>query len=217
MNLMRYANVLLIVAVMATCAFGQDGKVVTAEQAWKLGWPAMQGPFGNFLAPRIGVELVDDLASARLLWESEEKNFGRAKHTTGSFKRKGNVAALLGPGAVATPGGWAGPIVAEGKLFATTFRPAGKIYDIKTLFKTVEKGHLEAEDLLIALDAKTGKTVWKAVEPGGFVWGVGKRGGFQVAPVYHEGTIYSMGTTGRITPKGAKRVWTFPNKGPYHE
>ena len=210
MNLMRYANMLLILGPLATCAFGQDGKTITVEQAWKLGWPAMQGPFGNFLAPPTGVELVDDLASARLLWESEEKDFGRAKHTTGSFKRKGNVAALLGPGAAATPGGWAAPIIAEGKLFATTFRPAGKIYDIKTLFKTVEKGHLEAEDILIALDAKTGKTVWKAVEPGGFVWGVGKRGGFQVAPVYHEGAIYSMGTTGRLFAYSAddgKKLW----------
>jgi hypothetical protein len=186
------------------------GEPVTPEQAWRLGWPMMQGPLGNFIPPRTGAELVNDLASARLLWESSEKDFGRAKHTTGSFKRKGKVSALLGDGAVATPGGWAGPIVAEGKLFATTFRPAGRIYDIKTLFDTVEEGHLEAEDLVIALDAKTGKTVWKAAESGGFVWGVGKRGGFQVAPVYHDGKVYSMGTTGRIFAYSAadgKKLW----------
>ena len=207
----RTVAVLLIAQwAVGPAALGQDGKTVTAAQAWQLGWPAMQGPFGNFLAPRTGVELVDDLGSARLLWESEEKDFGRAKHTTGSFKRKGNVAALLGPDAVASPGGWAAPIIAEGRLFASTFRPAGKIYDIQTLFKTVEKGHLEAEDLLIALDAKTGKTLWKAIEPGGFVWGVGKRGGFQVAPVYHDGKVYSMGTTGCIFAYSAadgKKLW----------
>ena len=186
------------------------GEPVTPEQAWRLGWTAMQGPFGNFLAPRTGLELVDDLADARLLWESQEKDFGRAKHTTGSFKAKGKVTALLGPDAAARPGGWAAPIIAEGKLFATTFRPAGKIYDVKTLFGTVEKAHLEAEDLVIALDAKTGKTVWKAAEPGGFVWGVGKRGGFQVAPVYHNAAVYSMGTTGRIFAYSAddgKKLW----------
>ena len=210
MNLMRCVNVLLIIALVTTCAFGQDGDVITVEQAWKLGWPAMQGPRGNFVAPQTGVKMIEHLSEARLLWESSEKDFGRAKHTTGSFKRKGNVAALLGPDTAATPGGWAAPIIAEGKLFAATFRPAGKIYDIKTLFNTVEKGHLQAEDLLIALDARTGKTLWKAVEPGGFVWGVGKRGGFQVAPVYHDGKVYSMGTTGRIFAYSAddgKKLW----------
>ena len=30
------------------------------------------------------------------------------------------------------------------------------------------------------------------------MWGVGKRMGFQVAPVYHDGKIFSMGTTGRV-------------------
>ena len=54
MTLMRYANILMIVAMLATCAFGQDGKTITAEQAWKLGWPAMQGPRGNFSAPPTG-------------------------------------------------------------------------------------------------------------------------------------------------------------------
>ena len=170
----------------------------------------MQGPFGSFLVPKTGAVLVDDLSKARLVWESEDRDFGRAKHTTGSFKAKGKVAALLGPDAIARPGGWAAPIIAEGKLFATTFRPAGKIYDVKTLFGTTEKAHLEAEDLVIALDARTGKTLWKAVEPGGFVWGVGKRGGFQVAPVYHDGAVYSMGTTGRIFAYNAadgKKLW----------
>jgi len=170
----------------------------------------MQGPFGNFRAAKTGAELVDDLSKARLVWESEDKDFGRAKHTTGSFKGKGKVAALLGPNAAAHPGGWAAPIIAEGKLFASTFRPAGKIYDVKTLFDTTEKAHLEAEDLVIALDAKTGKTLWKAVEPGGFVWGVGKRQGYQVAPVYHDEVIYSMGTTGRIFAYAAadgKKLW----------
>ena len=79
--------------------------------------------------------------------------------------------------------------------------------------KRTEPGRLEAEDLLIAIDAKTGKTVWKAVEPGGFVWGVGKRQGFQVAPVYHAGKVFSMGTTGRVFAYEAetgKKVWERP-------
>lgn len=171
---------------------------VPPEQAWKLGWPAIHGPYGNFVAPQTGLELVEDLSQAKVLWESEENDFGQAKHTTGAFKGRGKVAAVLGPTAEKYPGGWAAPIIAEGKLFATSFRPAGKLYDVKTLFDDTERAYLEAKDLLIALDAKTGKTLWKAAEPGGFVWGVGKRQGFQVAPAYYDGVVFSMGTTGRI-------------------
>ncbi|MCG8586794.1 MAG: PQQ-like beta-propeller repeat protein [Pirellulales bacterium] len=207
----RHFLVAFTAAICVSPAFAiEPSKVVSPEVAWELGWPSMRGPYGNFVVPQTGVEVVDDLADARLVWESKDTDFGRAKHTTGAFKGKGKVAALLGPGAVARPGGWAAPILAEGKLFCTTFRPAGKLYGVKTLFDTTEQAHLEAEDLLIALDAKTGKVIWKAAESGGFVWGVGKRGGFQVAPVYHDGTVFSMGTTGRVFAYAAadgKKLW----------
>ena len=100
--------------------------------------------------------------------------------------------------------------MAEGKLFVSSFRPAGKLYEVQSLYGSSAKAHLEADDLLIAIDARTGKTVWKAAEPGGFVWGVGKRNGFQVAPVYHDGVVFSMGTTGRLFAYSAddgKKLW----------
>jgi len=183
---------------------------VTIDQAWQAGWPAVHGPQGNFVPLQTGQELVKDLSQARLVWESKDRDFGRAKHTTGTFKGRGKVAAVLGPNAASHPGGWAAPIIAEGKVFAASFRPAGKLYEVKTLFGGTERAFLEAEDLVIALDAKTGDTVWKAVEPGGFVWGVGKRHGFQVAPAYHDGVVFSMGTTGRLFAYRAadgKKLW----------
>jgi len=189
---------------------------LSETEAWRLGWPAMQGPYGNFQVPQVGAELVDDLSHARLIWESGNRDSGRAKHTTGTFKAKTPQAAtqktldILGPRPVATPGGWAAPIIAEGKIFVTTFKPSGKRYQVQSLYGTVAEAYLEADDLLIALDAATGNTVWQASEPGGFVWGVGKRRGFQVAPVYHGGTVYSMGTTGRVFAYAAndgKKLW----------
>ena len=191
-------------------------EMVSEQQAWQLGWPQMQGPHGNFRPAQTGVALVDDLSEAKLVWESETRDIGRAKHTTGSFKgktpqeRAQRVLDILGPNPKATPGGWAAPIIAEGKLFVTTFKPAGKLYDVKTIDGPTAKAHLEANDLLIALDAQTGKTLWQAAEPGGFVWGVGKRNGFQVAPVHHDGVVYSMGTTGRVFAYAAasgKKLW----------
>jgi outer membrane protein assembly factor BamB len=210
-------SILVLTVLAGPCeAPAAEPEVISEADAWSLGWPSMQGPYGNFVVPQTGIRLIDDLADAKLVWESTDKDFGRAKHTTGSFKAKdaaggaAKICAILGPDAVATPGGWAAPIIAEDKLFASTFRPAGKLYDVETLYGGTAKAHLEAEDLLIALDAKTGKTVWKAAEPGGFVWGVGKRGGFQVAAVYSGGTVYSMGTTGRIFAYAAadgKKLW----------
>jgi outer membrane protein assembly factor BamB len=205
---------LLMAFFVGTRMHAEDS--VSEQEAWQLGWPAMQGPYSNFRAARTGATLVDDLSKARLVWESEEKDFGRAKHTTGAFKSKTpaggaqKILDILGPSPKATPGGWAAPIIAEGKLFVTTFKPAGELYEVKSLYDSTAKAHLEADDLLIAIDAKTGKTVWKVAEPGGFVWGVGKRNGFQVAPVYHGGVVYSMGTTGRLfacSAKDGKKLW----------
>ena len=195
---------LLLLLLLFSSPYVSGQEMVTEAEAWKLGWPTMQGPYGNFQVARTGVPLVNDLSDARLVWESQDKDGGRAKHTTGTFKAKTpqdgvqKILTVLGPNAPATPGGWAAPIVADGKLFVTTFKPAGKLYDVQSLYGSIAKAHLEADDLLIALDAKTGKTLWKAAEPGGFVWGVGKRMGFQVAPVYQAGVVYSMGTTGRV-------------------
>ncbi|MEC7812835.1 MAG: PQQ-binding-like beta-propeller repeat protein, partial [Verrucomicrobiota bacterium] len=216
------------VVLLATLSFAEE--TISPKEAWKLGWPTMQGPYGNYRVPQTGVKLVDDLSKARLVWESETRDFGRAKHTTGSFKgktpqdRAQKIRDILGPDPKNTPGGWAAPIIAEGKVFATTFKPAGRLYDVKVHPSNEQekknpitaKAHLEANDMVIALDAKTGKTLWQASEPGGLVWGVGKRMGLQVAPVYHGGKIYSMGTTGRVFAYRAsdgKKLWqTKPEK-----
>jgi|AP45_3_1055517.scaffolds.fasta_scaffold10472_2 outer membrane protein assembly factor BamB len=219
-----HANALALAILLSIASLAYTGETIPPEEAWNLGWPTMQGPYGNFRVPQTGATLVDDLSKARLVWETEDKDFGRAKHTTGAFKGKTaqdrvrKILDILGPNPKATPGGWAAPIVAESKVFATTFKPAGKLYDVQALAYDEEsrknpmtaKAHLEANDLLIALDAKTGKTLWQASEPGGFIWGVGKRNGFQVAPAYHGGVIYSMGTTGRVFAYAAndgKKLW----------
>ena len=51
-------------ALLATLSFA--GETISEEEAWKLGWPAMQGPYGNYRVPQTGVKLVDDLSKAHL-------------------------------------------------------------------------------------------------------------------------------------------------------
>ena len=210
------------ILIIAACSCMANNSLVSSEEllieatALQRGWPTVQGPNGNFSVPRSGVKLVDDLSKVRLVWESEDRDAGRAKHTTGTFKAKSRdgsiqkILDVLGPNPVTTPGGWAAPIIADGKVFVTSFKPAGKLYEVKSLYGGTAKAYLEAENLLIALDAQTGKLLWKAREPDGFVWGVGKRMGFQVAPVCHDGMVYSMGTTGSVyayLAKDGKKYW----------
>ena len=157
---------LMVSLVWSAVLCAQDP--ISEAEAWALGSPSMQGPYGNFQVPQTSVELIDDLSEAKFVWESEDSDFGRAKHTTGAFKSSTpeggaqKIRDILGPSPKATPGGWAAPIVADGKLFASTFKPAGKLYDVESLYGSKAKAYLEADDLLIALDAKTGKTVLKA-------------------------------------------------------
>jgi outer membrane protein assembly factor BamB len=172
-------------------------------------WPQANGPFGNFTPRQYNVRLLDDASQARQVWLSDDDDLGYAKGSASGYVQ--NLARWPGH-----PGSSSGPIVAEGKLFVTTFRPAGDAWaenlpQFKNLdqqqkpFTAEETARLRqnlrilADDLTVAIDLQTGKTAWKAVEAGkGLNRYMGKRQGFCVSPAYHQGTVFSMGTTGLL-------------------
>lgn len=166
-------------------------------------WPQANGPFGNFVAPRYGHELVEDLEDARTVWTSEEAELGYAKTSvSGFFGQRANW-----PG---HPGAANSLIAAEGMIFASSFRPAGETWQetkAQQLAKFTPEQQakirralsIDADDITVAIDMATGKTAWKRIEAGrGFFRGMGKRGGWGVSPVYHDGAVISLGTTGRL-------------------
>ena len=227
---MRYtlSNWLVVMATFLPCAataaalgaaLADPQRTYSEEDAWRIGWPMLQGPCGNFLPLRTGTPLVDDLLKARVLWISSENDFGSAKTGSKTFATAADVTARLGSEAAVRPGNWAGVIVADGRVFGASFRPAGRVYEGTVKGgDAVAKFRLDAEDLLIALDARSGKLLWKAVEPGGLVLSGGKRGGLQVAPAYWRGKVFSMGSTGRLFAYEAKRgqkLWQ-SDIGPAH-
>lgn len=188
----------VLLAVSSAWALQPDrAKVHDEAQAWQIGWPMVHGPYSNFQPLNAAVPIADDLAQARVLWESADRDFGSAKTGSQTFKSARDILDRVGPRAKVHPGNWAGVIMAEGKVFASSFRPAGELFSA-TFKETPIQFQLDAEDLVIALDARTGKPAWKAAEPGGLVLSGGKRGGFQVAPAYHDGKVFAMGTTGRL-------------------
>ena len=93
----------------------------------------MQGPHGNYQVPQTGTKLVDDLSKAKWFGKAIPGTLvGPSTPVPQGAKtpqdRAQKIRDILGPNPKNTPGGWAAPILAEGKVFATTFKPAGKLY-----------------------------------------------------------------------------------------
>jgi outer membrane protein assembly factor BamB len=194
------------------------GHAWAAEPAMEPDWPQANGPFGNFTPRQYGVKLVDDLGQAKQLWVSETKALGRAKGSASGY-----VSMLADPTTHA--GSSSGLIVAEGKLFASSFRPHGDVWtekqvriamDLKKF--TGEKLEalkrntaVDADDLTVAIDLKTGKTAWEAIEQSkGLNRAAGKRLQFHGTPAYFGGRVFSLGTMGRVYCYNAadgKKLW----------
>ena len=180
------------------------GTVTAGEPDLKPAWPQVSGPFGNFNPRQYGVKLVDDLKDAKAVWTSEDNDLGYGKTSSGG----GAGVKSIWPG---HPGSVNALIAAEGMVFASSFRPAGEVWaeefgkgvkdklPLERQERLRSNTRIDADDFVIAIDQTTGKTVWKAIEEKkGFFRAMGKRGGWSVSPVYYNGKVFSMGTTGLL-------------------
>lgn len=205
-------------AAVAAAALPTVGRATAAPiEKSVANWPAANGPFGNFAVPKSGLAIIDDMAEARLLWTSEDSDLGIAKGSASGHLRMLHQYAH--------PGSCSGPIVADGRVFCSSFRPAGEawaenapIYKLSMhpwtedqRRKIQQNLRIEADDTLTAYDARTGKTAWEAVEErAGMNRYMGKRLGFGVAPVWFDGRVFSLGTTGRLRAYDAadgRKLW----------
>jgi outer membrane protein assembly factor BamB len=184
-------------------------------------WPQANGPFGNFNPRQYGVKLVEDIAQARQAWVSEFRDLGFAKGSSSGY-----VNHLADD--TTHPGTSSGLIVAAGKVFASSFRPRGGAWPelmphfqpdkFRALFDDPKKAAairrnsaLDADDLTVSIDLETGRTVWTAIEEGrGINRYAGKRLQFHGTPVYFNGRVFTLGTTGRVYCYDAatgKKLW----------
>lgn len=184
-------------------------------------WPQANGPFGNFNPRQYHVKLIDDLKDARQVWVSETDVLGFAKGSSSGY-----VNHLADD--TTHPGSASGLIVADGLVFASSFRPRGdnwprdmphfKADKVRALFADPKKAAVihrnaavDADDVTVAIDLMTGKTVWLAVEEGkGINRYAGKRLQFHGTPVYFAGKVFSLGTTGLVycyDAKTGKKLW----------
>lgn len=205
---------LLPLFAVAALAAADPADTATSADAWRIGWPNQTGPTGNLLPLRTPTALVDDPAQARVLWISENADLGSAKTGSKTWASSAAIESRIGPEPRVHPGNWAGVVVADGRVFAASFTPAGELFTApyrtgKDQPEVPTRFRVEADDLVICYDAETGTVLWKAREPGGLILSGGKRGGFQVAPAVDAGRVFAVGSTGRVfaydAVSGAKR------------
>ena len=103
-----------------------------------------------------GLTLIDDASQAKLLWSSEEPCPPSGKDPN---------AKPGGPSGVIGLGGYGVPVIVDGRIYFSFHIPTGpKIgYPGYPNRKSQYHHQMMADDVVICLDAKTGKTLWRTV------------------------------------------------------
>ncbi len=160
-------------------------------------WPCWNGPTSSFTATPSGRSLVDRLDEARLVWISEHTPPARCQTTRYG---EGNLERYIqrgGPG-----GGGCSPVVADGRVFLSYFQPVEGDTLSDYVKEQTEKGKHVApimfaangEDVLLCVDAATGRTLWRVTVPGGRYWAMNGRQGsskgwYTTSPAAADGKV----------------------------
>jgi outer membrane protein assembly factor BamB len=152
-----------------------------------MNWPAWLGPDGTNAATPSGRELVTDLHDARLVWTSEEIPSGRAPDGSDGCTSR-------------MSGGQSSPVVAGGRVYLYYYSPSGNAYDRELTEQCgeMQKWLIDADDVIICLDAQTGETLWKRVyEQKGLNYNRFNKGMPALTPAVANGRVYAVGTGAR--------------------
>ena len=189
-------------------------------------WPMWSGPTSNWLASPDEKSLIADLNQAKLLWTSEDKACGGVR---GQSRRYGGRVGMK-PSA-----GGASPIVYRDKVYFYFLEPKGAVssnisynHDPRVMAEQfladpelVSQGfnkeqfldlwRIEANDVVLCMDADTGKTLWRKVFPDGLYhddWA--KPRNANNTPAAGAGKIFfysSMGVLRALDAESGELVW----------
>ncbi len=170
------------------------GTIVSRQEARRIGWPCWSGPYQNFRAIACGHKLVDYLQQARLVWLSEEitpvaKAYSSKSGSYSGGRHGASQRGLYG-------GGGASPVVADGRVFLIYYRPADHTPWVEMPPGRRQKRiALLATDVVLCIDAYTGKTLWKKEFAGGPCYTGNKSAGNSgLSPCLYKGRVYSFCT-----------------------
>jgi outer membrane protein assembly factor BamB len=166
------AGIIVVLAALAApqASLGALQRGTQAREEGSHSWPCWRGVDGSGYAPGCP-PLVDDLSKAKLVWESEEK------------RMPSSYGFIMG--------GAGGPVVADGRVYIFYMWPSGEIdqayYEKNKSTDGKKQPELEkmakafgmtpeevlktkcmkgADDIVLAMDAATGRTIWKQVFAG---------------------------------------------------
>ena len=146
-------------------------------------WPCWRGPAGSGVGSDNGQPLVDDLKDARLVWRSEARDLPGTAYSSKSADTE-------------TDGGYASPIVANGKVFLSYFTPAGEVLDPSV--RSPRRQPVAARDVVLCVDAATGRTLWKRDLGEGINLHCGMKAGYHHTPCWDRGRVYAQSSLGRV-------------------
>jgi len=152
---------------------------VSPEQAWKIGWPCLTGPYHTWAAVPSGLKLVDDVSKVRHMWASEEAIPSTKEQNAGWV---GKVMQTTDRAPLS--GGANSPILVDGRAYLNYYVPSGTAMDEVERYGGMRfsggspewsyqkrlhfertgatgVGLIEADDMVLCVDAMTGRTLWK--------------------------------------------------------
>ncbi len=185
------------------------GEIVSDERLGKdnayaagAAWPCFRGPNSNFTATNTGVQWVENLTLARPVWRSEEKLPGMPGRCGGLVRYLGGIYKeyVIGSGAT--------PVVWDNKVYVKYFLPSGApdqraLAHLKQTFgdeiPNLQNILVGADDIVICMDARTGKTLWKTVyRDTAFNTQEHKNGVNNLTAAVADGRVFAVGVTGRL-------------------
>lgn len=135
----------------------------TATAGKGANWPQWMGPNRDGVWDEPGVAERVDLAKAKPVWT------------------------------VPAGGGYAGPAVADGRVFTLSFYPGAGVPEAEKA--DTSKG-LRGEESLLCSDAATGKTLWEQRWPAAYT--MDYNSGPRATPTVHDGVVYALGAEGAL-------------------
>jgi hypothetical protein len=106
-------------------------------------------------------------------------------------------------------------IAADGKVFAASFRPTGPWFECDFPDGTPAKVRVDAEDIVVAMDFRTGHTLWVAAELGGILtWGRPPHVSEQRSDVWGDVTSEVLDRAQSAEVRATSVVWEEPYQRP---
>jgi outer membrane protein assembly factor BamB len=192
-GVMRLRACCMIVCFVAARGFAAD---VTS----------LRGPSGTGETPEWKGGMIPDPAQAKVVWTSEERHFGVGwGYGVGPSNKNRSIVRSCGH---------SGPVAANGRVYFYYYLPSGDVVDEKVRANGQDNRReswlVDADDVLVCMDANTGRTLWKAVFKGkGLNWNL-HRGNPWTHPCIVGDRVYFAGCGASVYCVGAadgKTIW----------